>query len=193
MARWHASCAQRKGEPDDVGETMAAILKREQMNFLAVDVETACADQGSICQLGVAFFEQGHCVRTENLLINPEMAFLPFNTGLHGIGAAHVADKPLWSDVYPELRAWARRSVLLSHTFFDRIAMQRACMRYSMEMFSYVDWVDSCAAARRAWPHLPNHKLTSLAERFGLRYRAHDAVEDARIAGEIFVLSRKCK
>jgi DNA polymerase-3 subunit epsilon len=163
------------------------------MSFLAVDVETACADQGSICQLGVAFFEEGRCVRTESRLIDPEMEFAPFNTRLHGIDAARVANMPLWTNVYSELCVWARPRVLISHTFFDKMAMQRACARYGLAMFSYSNWVDSCAAARRAWPHLPNHKLTSLAARYGLSYRAHDAVEDARIAGEIFLLTLKYK
>ena len=161
------------------------------MNFLAIDVETACADQGSICQLGVAFFMQGRCVRTESRLVNPEMEFSAFHVGLHGIHAGHVSNMPIWREVYPELRDWAREYVLVSHTFFDRIAVQRACIRYGIIMFPYAKWIDSCAAARRAWPHLPNHRLTSLAMHFGLRYKAHDAAEDAKIAGEIFLLSQR--
>jgi DNA polymerase-3 subunit epsilon len=162
-----------------------------EMNFLAIDVETACAEQGSICQLGVAFFVEGRCVRTESRLVNPEMEFSTFHTGIHGICSGRVANMPIWRDVYSELFVWARERVLVSHTFFDRTAVQRACMRYSVTMFPYAQWIDSCAAARRAWPHLPNHRLTSLATHFGLEYKAHDAVEDARIAGEIFLRSQR--
>ncbi len=43
--------------------------------------------------------------------------------------------------------------------------------------------------ARLAWPHLPNHKLTNLAREFGISYRVHDAMEDARCAGEILQLA----
>ena len=98
---------------------------------------------------------------------------------------------PIWREVYPELHAWARARVLVSHTFFDRSAVQSACIRYGTAMFQYAKWIDSCAAARRAWPHLPSHRLTSLAIHFGLKYKPHDAAEDARIAGEIFVLSQR--
>ena len=52
-------------------------------------------------------------------------------------------------------------------------------------------WIDTCSVARRVWPHLPSHKLSSLARTFRISYRAHDATEDARCAGEILVRAAK--
>lgn len=163
------------------------------MDFLAIDVETACANHGSICQLGVAFFKARQCVRVESRLICPEMEFSWFNSALHGIRAEDVAQQPTWKDVYPELLSWAHTSVLVSHTFFDRTAVECACRRYGMAMLSYAKWIDTCAAARQAWPHLANHKLPTLAARFGITYRAHDAADDARVAGEIFLLAMQVR
>jgi len=62
-------------------------------------------------------------------------------------------------------------------------------MKYDLEMIGCARWIDTCAVARRAWPELPNHKLGSLAKYFGIEYRAHDAAEDARAAGQILLLS----
>lgn len=163
------------------------------MDFLAIDVETACADPGSICQLGVAFFHSGLCTRVESRLICPEMDFLSFNSGLHGIRAEHVAGKPTWREIYPELLSWAKSVVFASHTLFDRTAMERACWRYSLEVAPIAKWIDTCALARRAWPQLANHKLSTLARHFGMVYRAHDAAEDARVAGEIYLLTTKAQ
>jgi DNA polymerase-3 subunit epsilon len=161
----------------------------KKIEFLAIDVETACADPGSICQLGVAFFQDGLCVRVESRLICPETDFSSFNSALHGIRAEHVARKPTWREVYPELLSWAQYGVFASHTYFDRTAMERACWRYGLEMIPNTKWIDTCAAARRAWPQLANHKLPTLARHFGIVYRAHDAAEDARVAGEIYLLA----
>jgi DNA polymerase III epsilon subunit-like protein len=36
---------------------------------------------------------------------------------------------------------------------------------------------------------LPNHKLPTLARSFRIDYRAHDALEDARVAGEVLALA----
>lgn len=160
------------------------------MNFVAIDVETACSDRSSICQIGIAVFQQGQMVRCDGALINPETEFLAFNSNLHGIVPAHVACAPTWEMMYPALRELLSNRTLVSHTYFDRVALLSACRRYHLEMFPYTEWMDSCEIARRAWPHLPNHKLTSLAERFKIKYRAHDAAEDARVAGEILLLAR---
>jgi DNA polymerase-3 subunit epsilon len=170
---------------------MKVVFCANKMDFLAIDVETACADQGSICQLGVALFQSGRCMRLESRLICPEMDFSWFNSSLHGIRAEHVAQQPTWREIYPELLNWARRSVLVSHTYFDRSAVALAYRRYSLLMLPYAKWIDSCAAARRAWQQLANHKLSTLAEHFGMIYRAHDAAEDARVAGQIYLLATR--
>lgn len=163
------------------------------MDFIAIDVETACTNPGSICQLGVAFFRNGRCERVESRLICPETEFSSFNSALHGIRAEHVAQRPTWRETYPELLGWAQVGILASHTFFDRTAMERACWRYGLAMLPYAKWIDTCEAARRAWPQLANHKLPTLARHFGIVYRAHDAAEDARVAGEIYLLTMQAR
>ncbi len=55
------------------------------MKFLALDVETANADYSSICQIGIAEFENGKVINTWSSLINPESYFDPFNVSIHGI------------------------------------------------------------------------------------------------------------
>jgi DNA polymerase III epsilon subunit-like protein len=49
--------------------------------------------------------------------------------------------------------------------------------------------MDSCAVARRVWPGLHSYSLGELARHFGLTHRAHDAGEDARVAGQIYLLA----
>ena len=129
-------------------------------------------------------------VRCDGALINPETEFLAFNSNLHGICLEHVAGAPTWKRIYPALRELLSNRILVSHTYFDRAALHLACQRYRLEMFPYTEWVDSCEIARKAWPQLANHKLTSLAKNFKIKYHAHDAAEDARVAGEIFLLAK---
>jgi DNA polymerase-3 subunit epsilon len=64
-------------------------------------------------------------------------------------------------------------------------------MRAGVPAVPYAKWIDTCWLARRAWPHLPNHKLPTLARSFGIIYKAHDALEDARVAGEVLALALK--
>jgi DNA polymerase-3 subunit epsilon len=43
----------------------------------------------------------------------------------------------------------------------------------------------SLRIARTAWRELPSHALPSLAARFSIVYKAHDALDDARTCGDI--------
>jgi DNA polymerase-3 subunit epsilon len=54
------------------------------MDFVALDVETANADSSSICQIGLATFEDGCLVDEWSTLVNPEDYFDPFNVSIHG-------------------------------------------------------------------------------------------------------------
>ena len=49
------------------------------MKYLALDVETANADYSSICQIGIAEFENGKVIDKWSSFINPESYFDPFN------------------------------------------------------------------------------------------------------------------
>jgi DNA polymerase-3 subunit epsilon len=80
-------------------------------------------------------------------------------------------------------------AAVASHTNFDRSALNGACLRAELPAVPYAKWIDTCWLARCAWPHLPNHKLPTLARSFQIAYRAHDALEDARVAGEVLALA----
>jgi DNA polymerase-3 subunit epsilon len=161
------------------------------MEFVAVDVETANQNTSSICQIGVATFSMGRLVNLWETLVNPEDSFAPFNSHLHGIRASDVLDSPTWFEIQAELERHLDQSTLASHTYFDRGAMNGANARYRLKPVHVETWIDTCHLARLAWPHLHNHKLPSLARTFGITYKAHNAAEDARCAGEILILAAR--
>lgn len=159
------------------------------VDFLVVDVETANQARHSICQIGIAAFAGGRMVDGWESLVNPHDAFNAFNVALHGIGPRTVARAPGWSDLFPKVSALLSGAAVASHTDFDRAALTGACGRAGVPAVPYARWIDTCWLARRAWPQLPNHKLPTLARTFQIGYRAHDALEDARVAGEILALA----
>jgi DNA polymerase III subunit epsilon len=161
------------------------------MDFVAIDVETANQDPSSICQVGIATFSQERFVQMWSSLVNPEDSFSTFNIQIHGIRPSDVAHAPTWLDVQSEVRQRLEPYLLASHTYFDRRAINGANARYRLSPLAITGWIDTCQIARAAWPHLPNHKLPSLARTFGIVYGAHDAAEDARCAGEILLLAAR--
>ncbi len=158
------------------------------MRFVVIDVETANPDLSSICQVGIASFRDG---RPDNLwesLVNPEDEFDPIHVSIHGIDEEKVRFSPNWVAVYSKVSALLRGNIVVSHTAFDRVALLRACEKNKVAQWE-CRWLDSARVVRRAWPVFSRsgYGLANVAAEFGINYRPHDALEDARCAGEILL------
>jgi len=156
-------------------------------SFTAIDVETANADFASICQVGIVRFDAGQVVSQWQSLVNPEDYFSPVNVGIHGITDESVASAPTLPQLHECLVAQLDGNVVICHTAFDRVSIQRACQRYALGVPD-VTWLDSARVARRAWPEHCGQRgygLKRLAKMLSLSFTAHVAVEDARMAGSV--------
>ena len=157
------------------------------LTFNSIDVETANADRASICQIGIVHVRDGEIEDQWQTLVNPEDWFDPWNVSIHGIEKDDVRHSPKLPEVRGELCARLRGSVLVSHTSFDRVAIERAIARYDLEPIQ-VTWLDSARIARRAWPERygrSGYGLKNIANDLDISFRHHDALEDARAAAEI--------
>ena len=158
------------------------------MDFVAIDVETANADIASICQIGIVTFRNGNVEKSWQSLVNPEADFCDFNTRVHGIDQHAVRKAPTFPDVYATVRGLLSDVIVASHTAFDRHAMARVVDKYGLEQFDCT-WLDTATVARRAWPEFSRRGfgLANLASKLDIDFTHHDAEEDARAAGHIFV------
>lgn len=152
--------------------------------FVALDVETACSDAASICQIGLACVQPDNQIQTFSMLVNPGTRFDAFNIQLHGIGPGHVADAPRFPDALDALLPLLTRHHLIQHSNFDKQAMNAACGFCGIDIPD-LRWSDSVQIARRAWPELKGnggHGLANLKHTLNLEFHHHDAGEDARAA-----------
>lgn len=156
------------------------------LDFVVIDVETACSRASSICQVGIVGFQGGASVFEFDALLDPNDDFDPFNVRLHGISAAHVCGKPHFGHYHATLVDYLGGRAVVAHSSFDRSALIAACENFRKPAIE-ARWVDSVAVARRVWPDLPNHKLNTLARYLSIDLRHHDALSDARAAGMIMV------
>ena len=159
-----------------------------EMDFTVIDVETANPNLASICQVGVAVFRNGKLSETWGSLVNPHDYFHPMNSSVHGINESMVMSAPSWSEVYAHILPFVTGQIVASHMPFDRIATQRACLKAGLDHFD-CSWLDTAKVARRAWSEFSRagYGLKNLASNFGVSFAHHDAVEDARAAGEILL------
>ena len=156
------------------------------MRFVAIDVETANSKFSSICQVGMVAFEDGKEVSSLSFLVDPAVPFSPMNTRIHGITARDVVGSRRFRDAYGIIREWTHQAHVVSHSHFDRSAIRLACESCSLQPPEW-QWLDSARIARQTWPELEKegYRLSRVAAHLGIRFRHHDALEDARACGLI--------
>lgn len=166
---------------------MRTMIPEGDFRFIALDVETACSDAASICQIGLACVRPDNQILTFSTLVDPCTDFDAFNTRLHGIGAVHVMGAPRFDDVLNQLFPLLSRHHLIQHSNFDKQAVNAASRTYGIDAPDF-RWLDSVTIARRAWPELKGnggHGLGNLKKVLNLKFRHHDAGEDARAAAQV--------
>lgn len=156
------------------------------VDFVVVDVETACSSVSSICQIGIVGFRDGVEVFDYETLIDPLDRFSAFNTRIHGITSDHILGAPTFADVHAIIDAHLTGRITVAHSFFDKGALGAACRVHDRTEIR-TTWLDSVRVAKRAWPDLPSHRLNVLTKFLGVRHKHHDALSDARAAGMVIV------
>ena len=62
--------------------------------YVAIDGETANSDYSSICQIGLAIFDDGNVIETWKSYVDPEDYFDTINVSIHGIDEKTVLGAP---------------------------------------------------------------------------------------------------
>lgn len=161
------------------------------MDFVAIDVETANADQSSICQIGIAEFRNGVCANTWKTYVNPETDFDEFNIDIQGITPEMVKDAPTFLQLKLPLYRYLKNKVVVCHTLFDQKAIHKAAQMYDIQI-PECQWLDSHYVAKKTWfDQLNSFGLKNVSEFLGFNFQHHDALEDAKAAGNIIIEASK--
>ena len=156
------------------------------MDFTAIDFETATGARNSACSVAVVTIRDGKLTDSYYTLIQPpENRYSYFNTQIHGLTKEDTADAADFADIWPELEKHLAGELVVAHNAKFDMGVLRACLSLyglSSPEFSYCDTV---AIARKVWPNLANHKLSTVGAFLNLHFRHHDALEDAKACAAI--------
>jgi DNA polymerase III subunit epsilon len=173
---------------------MFALIRRSKsereilMQFAAIDVETANADMASICQIGLARYENGVLAEEWKSYVDPEDYFDGINVSIHGIDESVVEGAPTFPALADKVYSFLDTRVTVCYTHFDRVAMHQAADRYAIRPPDSI-WLDSARVARRAWKEFAwkGYGLYNVCKALDYDFKHHDALEDAKAAAHILL------
>lgn len=166
----------------------------KNLTFTAIDFETANDNLHSICQIGIVKFIDGKIDKEVCQLINPMSKFGFMQQNIHNICDKDVADKPTFMDYYPTFCDLVQDQVLVHHQPFDSLVFNSATNVFSLSK-PQLQWIDNAKVVRRTWEQFSKsgYGLKNIADFLGIEFNHHDALEDARTTGLIFLEACKQK
>lgn len=156
-------------------------------DFVAIDFETANGCRGSVCSVGVVVVCDGEVADSAYSLIRPRPNFYSwFTTRIHGMTQMDTDDAPEFPDVWDGIAPLVSGLPLVAHNSpFDEGCLRSVFDLYRMTYPEYIFYC-TCRASRRAFPHLPNHKLGTVAQYVGFDLQHHHhALADAEACAAI--------
>lgn len=159
------------------------------LDFVALDFETATSERNSICEVGLATVRNGAVVRHDSWLVRPPgNTYAARNIAVHGITPNDTAASPTFAELWPQLRPLFDNQLLVAHnTTFDMYCLESTFreQKIALPRFRYLD---SLRLARWAFPGLENYKLDTLCNAFHIHPgHHHRAGDDAKACAELFL------
>ncbi|MBP5638004.1 MAG: 3'-5' exoribonuclease [Victivallales bacterium] len=161
------------------------------MKLAGLDFETANGKRGSICAAGCAIVDDTGVTESREWLVCPHKGYRwmrPDFTDIHGLNYWDVCNCMEFPAVWPELQRKLLEAdcVVIHNAPFDLGHLRSVLELYELPPVEF-DYVDSLAVSCRLFPEMESHSLDAMAERFGIVFRHHNALEDATACARLIV------
>lgn len=154
-------------------------------SFLSIDFETCRRQRASPIQIGLTPVFDGVLGQTTVHAVMPPANFREFdpgNTKIHGLSQDYIVGAPEWDEIHERLVRFSRGLPLLAHNAsFERSVIVQTSdeLGFAPHPFAYHCTLKMARDLDKA---APNHKLDTLAARYGIEQKAHhDAGDDSRV------------
>ncbi|MGL4957232.1 MAG: exonuclease domain-containing protein [Bacteroidales bacterium] len=164
------------------------IRNLRELNFTAIDFETANERRDSACSLGIVRVDNGLIAEQKQYLIRPkELRFREVNSKKHKLNEIDITNAPefdtIWSDILP----YFEDSLIVAHSAcFDVDVLRQTLTAYSIKMPN-IKSLCTHKLAQETLTDLRNYRLNDVAKYLELNLNHHDSLSDANVAAEIAI------
>lgn len=160
------------------------------LNFIAIDFETATSKMFFVCEVGICVIRNGEVAETRSWLVRPEDNLYQYwNIKIHGIRPEYTEDAPDFRQVWEEIE----RTCLDEFDTFvaHNVPFDRSCLTGSAELYRIhlpeLKWKCSLQTARNIYSFSCN-SLESLCEQLGISQGTyHHAGDDAEMCARLYL------
>lgn len=157
-------------------------------SFTAIDFETANHYPTSACSIGLVLVRDGEIVDEFSHFIKPQpFFFYPKFIRIHGITPAMVEEAPSFYELWGNIARYFETDALVAHNAVFDMSVLKACLERANIYARLPQHYCTCRLARKYLKQLPNHKLNTVCEHFGIELNHHEALSDARGAARIML------
>ncbi|MCA0431926.1 MAG: DNA polymerase III subunit epsilon [Proteobacteria bacterium] len=164
------------------------------MREIILDTETtglSAAEGHRIVEIGaVELLNHVPTGKTFHVYINPERDMPKEAEAVHGLSAAFLKDKPVFSAIVEDFVRFIGEATLVIHNAqFDMGFINAELSYVDRQPVDYGQVVDTLQIARRKFP-MASNSLDALCKRFGIdnsRRTKHGALLDAELLAEVYL------
>lgn len=162
----------------------------EPETYVVLDVETTGKNhyRDEIIEIGAVKYIRGVAADSFSSFVKPKGNIPSEITDLTGITESDVENAPLIFDIIPKLQEFLGAAPIVAHNATFDISFLRDAYKLCGLPFKN-ESIDTLRLARKAFPELPNHKLTTLKEFLHIEGVSHRAFADVLTTAEVY---KKC-
>lgn len=163
--------------------------------FVVLDTETTGLDPNSerIVEIAILTYMNGDLVETYETLINPGKPMPPIATSVNGITDDMLIGKPSFFEVAEAIKSRIDGVLIVGYNIDFDIRFLTASFARQGLAIDLSHKLDVLSVARRAIPYsvLPNHKLETVKNHFGIDRGSHRAADDCLTTYDILMRCRR--
>lgn len=151
-----------------------AAFNKEEINFVAIDLETATSVRSSICQIGITEVSNGKPQVPKSWLVQPEgNIYDSMNIWIHGITPEDTKNSPSFPEVWKDVLPYLQGKIVVAHnTSFDMYALRDAFNKYGMEYPTF-DYFCTLRIARYIVKGCYSYSLDIVLKYLGIEFEHH--------------------
>ena len=161
----------------------------DNINFIAIDLETATSDRSSICEIGITVVENSKIIDRKSWLVRPEgNRYDIFNIYIHGITPKMTKDCKSFPEIWKEVEPYLNGKIVVAHNVaFDMYALKDSFEKYKI---AYPDFIFYCSYRISTYllDGINGYSLSALCHSYGIdRDCEHRALDDSTACAKIFM------